>query len=75
MEKYGGFKNKGGVVQIEILLKGKKHGDMYTMKSFRDSHSRAVRKIGLTVGKMLRTTEHGHRHAYGQRVSNAKIDL
>lgn len=57
-----------------VSFRREQHGDMYTIKSFRDSHSRAVRKIGLTVGKMLGTTEHGHRHAYGQRVSNANID-
>ncbi|HDX9579426.1 TPA: hypothetical protein ROX88_003007 [Bacillus pseudomycoides] len=47
---------------------------MYTIESFKQSHARAVQKIGLTVGKMFGTTAHGHRHAYGQRVSNAQID-
>ena len=48
-------------------------GEMYTMKSYRDSHERAIRKIGLEVGKMLGTTEHGHRHAYGQRLKSAGV--
>lgn len=57
-----------------ISFKEEQRGDMYTMASFRDSHERAVLKIGLTVGKMLGTTEHGHRHAYGQRVSQVVGD-
>ena len=47
--------------------KDKYKGDMYSIQSFRESHAKAVEKIGLTVGKMYGTTEHGHRHAYGQR--------
>ncbi len=57
-----------------VSFDNKNKGNMYTISSYRQSHARAVQKIGLTVGKMLGTTEHGHRHAYGQRVSNAKID-
>lgn len=57
-----------------VSFDDKNKGEMYTIASFRQSHARAVQKIGLTVGKMLGTTEHGHRHAYGQRISNAKID-
>ncbi len=57
-----------------VSLDDKYKGEMYTIASFRQSHARAVQKIGLTVGKMFGTTEHGHRHAYGQRVSNSNID-
>lgn len=57
-----------------VSFDDKNKGEMYTIESFRQSHARAVQKIGLTVGKMLGTTEHGHRHAYGQRVKNAKLD-
>lgn len=57
-----------------VSFRGDNHGDMYTIESFRQSHARAVRRIGLTVGKMHGTTEHGHRHAYGQRTSKAKLD-
>ncbi len=57
-----------------VSFDDKNKGEMYTIESFRQSHARAVQKIGLTVGKMLGTTEHGHRHAYGQRIENAKID-
>lgn len=54
--------------------KGEQHGEMYTQAALKDSHSRAVRKIGLPVGKMHGTTEHGHRHAKGQRAAIAKLD-
>jgi hypothetical protein len=57
-----------------VSFDDKNKGEMYTIESFKQSHARAVQKIGLTVGKMLGTTAHGHRHAYGQRISNAKID-
>lgn len=50
-----------------VSFKDKYKGDMYSMQAFRESHAKAVEKIGLTVGKMHGTTEHGHRHAYGQR--------
>jgi hypothetical protein len=48
-------------------------GEPYTIDSFREAHARAIRRIGLTPAKRLGTTEHGHRHAYGQRA--AKGDL
>lgn len=57
-----------------VSFDDKNKGEMYTIESFRQSHAKAVQKIGLTVGKMLGTTLHGHRHAYGQRISNAKLD-
>lgn len=57
-----------------VSFNKKQHGEIYSIKSFRESHERAVRKIGLTVGKAFGTTPHGHRHAYGQRLSNAKVD-
>ena len=56
------------------LKKGEQHGEMYTLKAFKDSHSKAVRKIGLPVGKMHGTTPHGHRHAKGQRAEIAGLD-
>lgn len=57
-----------------VSFKGKYKGYMYSMQSFRESHAKAVEKIGLTVGKMYGTTEHGHRHAYGQRGRIAELD-
>ena len=43
------------------------------LRTQRESHEKAVEKIGLTVGKEDGTTPHGHRHAYGQRLKNAKV--
>ncbi|WP_374604809.1 gamma-mobile-trio recombinase GmtY [Niveibacterium sp.] len=49
-------------------------GDMYTLTQFNKAHAAACERIGLTVGKALGTTPHGHRHAYGRRLKNAGID-
>jgi hypothetical protein len=57
-----------------VSFDDKNKGEMYTISSFRQSHIRAVQKIGLVVGKIHGTTEHGHRHAYGQRLSVANLD-
>lgn len=57
-----------------VSLSGANKGEMYTISAYRQSHAKAVQKIGLVVGKMHGTTEHGHRHAYGQRLKNAKLD-
>lgn len=45
-----------------------------TMKNFNRQHRNAVERIGLQHAKMLGTTEHGHRHAYGYRLTNAGLD-
>lgn len=49
-------------------------GEPYTVASFRQSHARAVKRIGLIPRKDLGTTPHGHRHAYGQLLTDAKLD-
>ncbi|SBW84719.1 Conserved hypothetical protein [Pseudomonas veronii 1YdBTEX2] len=49
-------------------------GDPYTVASYRQAHAKAVKRIDLTVGKDYGTTPHGHRHAYGQLLTNAKVD-
>lgn len=49
-------------------------GAMYTLAQYNKAHTAACERIGLTVGKALGTTPHGHRHAYGRRLSNAGID-
>ena len=54
-----------------VSFRGAQHGEPYTIDAFRDAHARAVKRIGLVPGKMNGTTEHGHRHAYGQRISSA----
>lgn len=49
-------------------------GRPYSPDSFVRAHAKAVMRIGLTPAKMLGTTPHGHRHAYGQNLVNANID-
>lgn len=49
-------------------------GEMMPLRTQRESHKKAVEKIGLVVSKNNGTTEHGHRHAYGQRLKDAGIE-
>lgn len=45
------------------------HGKPETRKNFRRRHVAAVNRIKLPSSKLLGTTEHGHRHAYGYRLA------
>ena len=49
-------------------------GGIYTLTQYNKAHAAACERIGLTVGKVLGTTPHGHRHAYGQRLKDAGVD-
>lgn len=49
-------------------------GAMYTLTQYNRAHAAACERIGLVVGKVLGTTPHGHRHAYGRRLNNAGVD-
>ena len=49
-------------------------GGVYTITQYNKAHAAACERIGLTVGKALGTTPHGHRHAYGRRLRNADVD-
>lgn len=49
-------------------------GEPYSIDAFEDAHTNALRRIGLVSAKALGTTPHGHRHAYGQRLSDLQID-
>jgi len=49
-------------------------GKPYSIDAFEDAHAKAVKRIGLVPTKALGTTPHGHRHAYGQRLSDLQID-
>lgn len=49
-------------------------GDMYKLGTFNDAHAAACRRIGLVPAKVLGTSPHGHRHAYGQRLRRAGLD-
>lgn len=57
-----------------INLRGKPVGAMYSLDQYNKAHAAACERIGLTVGKALGTTPHGHRHAYGRRLHNAGVD-
>jgi hypothetical protein len=48
-------------------------GAMYTLTQYNKAHAAACQRIGLTVGKALGTTPHGHRHAYGRRLKAAGV--
>ncbi|HEX8588464.1 gamma-mobile-trio recombinase GmtY [Pseudomonas sp.] len=49
-------------------------GEMYCIAQYNKSHAAACRRIGLIVSKSCGTTPHGHRHAYGRRLSEAGIN-
>ena len=49
-------------------------GKPYAINDFMGQHARAVERISLVVGKMLGTTPHGHRHCYGQRITDYELD-
>lgn len=49
-------------------------GAPYSIDAFEDAHANALRRIGLVSAKALGTTPHGHRHAYGQRLSDLRLD-
>lgn len=51
-----------------------KRGEPYSIDAFEDAHAKALRRIGLVSAKMLGTSPHGHRHAYGQALSDAKVN-
>jgi integrase len=47
---------------------------MYCLAQYNKAHAAACERIGLPVAKAFGTTPHGHRHAYGRRLSNAGVD-
>lgn len=57
-----------------INLNREPAGGMYCLSQYNKAHAAACERIGLSVSKMLGTTPHGHRHAYGRRLKNAGID-
>ncbi|MHB8354295.1 MAG: gamma-mobile-trio recombinase GmtY [Burkholderiales bacterium] len=48
-------------------------GNPYALDSFKDAHAAAIERIGLSPGKMLGTTPHAHRHAYGKRLADVEL--
>jgi hypothetical protein len=70
-------------MQIRVEpLKGREHpflftdqnGDPLHLKTFTQAHQRAVRKIGITPLLEYGGTPHCHRHSYGQRLADCKVD-
>ncbi len=58
-----------------VSLDSRYLGEMMPARTQTESHTKACQKIGLEVSKFNGTTNHGHRHAYGQRLRNAGIDV
>ena len=44
------------------------------MENYKQMHRRAVERIGLGVSRLGGTIPHGHRHAYGRRLTRAGVD-
>ena len=57
-----------------VNLRSEPRGSMYCLAQFNKAHAAACKRIGLKVSKELGTTPHGHRHAYGKRLSVAGVD-
>ncbi len=51
-----------------------KNGDPLKLRTFIQAHNRAVMKIGMVPKLEYGGTPHCHRHSYGQRLADAKID-
>lgn len=58
-----------------VVLHGPDAGKPLSVDAYLASHQRAVRRIGLEPAKLNGTTAHGHRHAYGQRLVDADVDV
>lgn len=69
------------LVQVErshpyafVVLTGSSAGEPYCIENYKQAHRRAMERIDLAVGKLLGTTPHAHRHAYGRRLMRADVD-
>jgi hypothetical protein len=69
------------LVQVErqhpyafVVLNGKTAGEPLSLDCFKQSHARAIGRIGLPLGKLHGTTPHAHRHAYGRRLMRAGVE-
>ncbi len=49
-------------------------GTPYTINSFNDNYRAAIKRIGLEPSKQDGLSPHAHRHAYGRRLANAKVE-
>ncbi len=57
-----------------INLRAEPKAGMYCVGQFNKAHRAACERIGLAVSKDLGTTPHGHRHAYGKRLTAGGVD-
>lgn len=57
-----------------IVLKGHTAGEPYCIEPFKQSHRRAVERVGLTAARVDGATPHGHRHAFGRRLMRAEVE-
>lgn len=49
-------------------------GQPYTLNAFNKNYDAAISRIGLSTAKIEGRSPHGHRHAYGRRLTRAGID-
>lgn len=49
-------------------------GTSLTLNAFNQSYKASISRIGLSPSKPEGRSPHSHRHAYGRRLSNAKVD-
>lgn len=57
-----------------VVLTGPGVGGMYNLENYKQMHRRAVERIGRAVSRLGGTIPHGHRHAYGRRLTRAGVD-
>ncbi len=50
-------------------------GNPLTLNAFNQNYKSAMARVGLVVSKPEGRSPHGHRHAYGRRMSNAGMDI
>ncbi len=49
-------------------------GKPYTLNAFNKNYAAALARVGLSAAKVEGRSPHGHRHAYGRRLTRAGID-
>ncbi|WP_336353205.1 gamma-mobile-trio recombinase GmtY [Pseudomonas atacamensis] len=49
-------------------------GKPYTLNAFNKNYAAAMARIGLATSKVEGRSPHGHRHAYGRRLTRAGVD-
>ncbi len=49
-------------------------GNPYTLNAFHDNYQKGLKRIGIAPNKANGYGPHGHRHAYGRRLTKASVD-